>query len=622
MNRGPHPLGIRLLVLALALVAQLATAQDAQDAYLDRYDLAIGNLERAVASLPTDAVLAREEIDRAFNALLTLSRDTTSGPLASALERVFERARTAIANGSQDDLAVQAAVLEGGFQRLVYDSALRAAVDGNVPLARARLVRLAEGLGVAEADRAALADPDGASAALRFDLESGVADVIADRIADARAQGADGGAYRALASAYGAFLLVQDSPRAAANLNQAFVEAATALVDGDDEALDARLVAVEADIRALGAAARERRTSVPAGATADVVSQPVELPILGESPAPADAADEAAPAEATSEGAATADEVLADAAAVEGELTLVDVEALRLQFAEELRRERLALLETDLAAAGLPAPLRATRAEALSDAGYARLGDLLDGFAAGASGVAAAAHRGDDEAIRLTLGATSTLYEVHLSPIVRSVAASVDLETADLLSHLRASVGIRVQDAVVLSGQVEAVRGVLSGVAVSPLQEGARQTTMVWSGLVRAVVLLVVGILALVPLFLLNLAFGGGNRNWQLIGVALFLLLVPALFEGLVALASLLVAYAGLDVLALLPALSVFGSAAAQTVWASLTLLAVIFAISGLYGICVQFGLLGRRPAAPASSRSTRTTRATSTQTIDWDDEV
>jgi hypothetical protein len=433
-----------------------------------------------------------------------------------------------------------------------------------------------------------------------------VADVIALRVATAREIGAEGGAYRALAGAYGAFLLVQDSPRAAATLNQAFVEAATALVDGETQTLGDTLLAIEADVVALGEAARERRTSVPAGATAEVVAQPAELPSLPEAPA------------ADGEAAAPADAPAVEAA----ELTLVDVEALRLQFQEAQLRERLDRLEADLAALGVPEAARPARAEALLTAGYERVSGVIDGFAASASAVVSAAHRGDDAAARAALGAASVLYEVHLSPIVRSVNATTDLDTLELLGRLGAVLGLRVQDAVVLNGQAEAVRHALAGVEPSAIQDGARRTATIWSGIVRVVVMLTIAILALIPLFLLNLAFGGGNRNWQLIGVALFLLLVPVLFEGLAALATLLVAYAGFDFLATVSAFSMFGSIVGQTVWAGLTLLAVLFAMMGLYGISAQFGLVGRRPVAPATSRSTRASRATTTETVDWDDDV
>ena len=116
-----------------------------------------------------------------------------------------------------------------------------------------------------------------------------------------------------------------------------------------------------------------------------------------------------------------------------------------------------------------------------------------------------------------------------------------------------------------------------------------------WAGLPRDVLTLAIGLLALIPLFLLNVAFGGGNRHWQAIGVALLLLLVPALYEGLVGLGGVLAALLDVDALLPLAAFSVFSSAAAQTVWATTTLLAVVFATVGLVGISRQFGLLGGR---------------------------
>ena len=130
-------------------MATAAWAQD-QDAYLQRYGIAVDGLRNAVATVADDPITAREGIDRAFNALLTLSRDATGTTLVTAMERVFERARTAIANGSADDLAVQASVLEGGFQRLAYESALSAALSGDLTVARARLSRIASDVGLLE----------------------------------------------------------------------------------------------------------------------------------------------------------------------------------------------------------------------------------------------------------------------------------------------------------------------------------------------------------------------------------------------------------------------------------------------------------------------------------------
>jgi hypothetical protein len=638
MNRGTHALRASSLALVLALALGTAWAQD-QDAYVDRYGLALENLRQAVDALPDDGARAREQLDGAFSALMTLSRDVASGPLATALERVFERARTAITNSSQDDLAVQAAVLEGGFQRLLYDAAMRAAAENEVALARSRLTRLATDLGVSEADRVALADPERPAASLRFDLEAGVAEVISTRVAVARelAPTNSAGAYRALARAYGAFLLVQDSPRAAVGLNQAFVDAANALVADETEALDATLAAILVDLGTLDDAARQRLASVPAGATAAVVSEatvlpPVTTPEPTEAEAPAEPEAVAPePPEAVTEP--DGDEVVAQVeeaqpAEPEGEVddeAVIDVAALLEEFEAAARRERLDQLEADLAAAGVPAAQRPVRAEILLEAGFERLTQVVDAFSSHVTAVTAAAHLGQASAAGRALAEASRTYDMHLSPVVRAVNTRVDFGTTELLQHLTTVDGLRVQDAVVLSGQVDQVRGALAGLPSSVIQDGARATTLVWAGTVRTVALLVVGVLALVPLFLLNLAFGGGNRNWQFIGVALFLLLVPALFEGLVALGALLVTYAGVEVLAPLAAFSMFGSTVAQTVWASMTLLAVLFAIIGLYGIGAQFGLVGRRARAQASTSATRASRATrtrATETVEWDDEV
>ncbi len=627
MNRGTLPL-VRWLLIA-ALLIGVATAQQ-DDAYLDRYDLAIDNLQRSVEALPTDAILAREEIDRAFSALLTLSREAAAGPLATALERVVERARTAIGNASVDDLAVQVAVLEGGFQRLVFDAALRSAAAGDLEQARARLGRLGTDLGMAPADLALLADAEQAAGALRFDFEAGVADVIATRLAVAQelAETNVGGAYRSLARAYGAFLLVQDSPRTSAALNQRFVDAAQALVDERTADVVEALGAAGEQIAALGQAARARQTATatpPASAVPSDLPSPATPAVIEAETQPVDPAPDAtAPAP---DDAAPLD---AEAAQVEDEALVLSEEALaalRLEIADELRRERLEVLERELALAGVGAPARPGQAEALLDAGYLRLNQVGDAVVARVAEALAAAQRGDEIAARQALGRAAQAYDALLSPIVRARFTLLDVDTGSLLRQLADEPGLRLSDVAVAAGQVDLALGALTGETEAPLLTGARQTLAYWGGVPRAIVLVVLGILALIPLVLANIAFGGGNRNWQLVGVALFLLLLPALFEGLVGLSVLLSTYADITLLTTLSALSPFASTVGQVVWASTVLLALVFAMIGLYGICAQFGLVGRRrPAASAGATSTRSTRSTrssttTTESIDWDDD-
>ena len=657
MNRGRLPLA-RWLLLAALLLGVVTAQQD--DAYLERYGLAIENLERAVTALPSDAVLAREELDGAFSALLTLSREAAAGPLAAALERVVERARVAIGNASQDDLAVQAAVLEGGFQRLVFDSALRAAVEGDLPLARQRLARVGQDLGMAQADLDSLAGPDQPIANLRFDFEAGVADVIETRLAVAQelAPTSVGGAYRAMARAYGAFLLVQDSPRTQATLNQTFVEAAEALVDGRVEEATTSLGSLREGIAELGIAARARETgpsaAVPPTApselpdtptppdaeavvepTPDAVVEPAEEPVQepaeppAEEPLPEALAE--VPAEELAPEAEAPEEAVPDEEAPATAVELVDetgeplvlgeaqLALLRLEIEQELHAAKLERLSQDLAGAGVGEALRPRLSEALLEAGFERLSAAGDAVSARLVAATAAAQRGDEDSARAALRQAAERYDALLSPVVRARFADVDVETSALLLRLADEPGLRASDVAVAAAQVETARGVLVGDPEPALLTGARQTLEFWSGLPRAIVFVVIGILALIPLALLNLAFGGGNRNWQLVGVALFLLLTPVLFEGLVGLSVLLAEFAGFELLSQLPALSPFSSTVGHLVWASTALLAVIFATIGLYGICAQFGLVGRRRKVAKGARATRT--GSSTESIDWDDD-
>ncbi len=616
MNARTLRLG--LAALAALTIATSAWAQD-QDAYLQRYGIAVDGLRNAVATVDDDAVAARENVDRAFNALLTLSRDAAGSNLVTAMERVFERARTAISNGSVDDLAVQAAVLEGGFQRLAYEAALRAAVDGDLEVARGRLGRIADDIGFAESDRAAIVDPSQPASALRFHLEAGVADVMATRLAVARELAATNTAasYRALARAYGHFLLVQDSPRAEGSLNGGFVRAATALVAGETALVVDALTEVEAGIADLATAARERRTSVPGGGV--TLTEPSLLPSV----------DATEPIEPGAEGETPALEPLDTAGALEpGEpITEARLAEILLARDEALRREQLDALLTDLDAAGMPQADAPAHAERLLDAGYLSLEEVRAEIGGAAARSTAAAHRGDDPEAHRALANVAEGYTTWLSPVLRPRSPNLDTETVGLFVRLAETHPLRVQDTAVVAGQLEAVQASLAGDAPSAVQRGARTTTSVWAGPVRDVVTLAIGLLALIPLFLLNVAFGGGNRNWQAIGVALLLLLLPALFEGIVGLGGLLATYVGIDTLLPLSAFSVFGSAAAQTVWAATTLLAIVFSATGLVGISRQFGLLGgrrgtgrRRGATPAVARPSAT--AGTAGTVDWDDDL
>ncbi len=625
--------------LVAVLIATLAWAQEAvpEDDVLQRYELATENLSAAADALPGDAVGARTALDRAFSALLTLSRGDAS-TLSDSLDRVFERARTAIDNRSATDLAVQTAVLRGGFQRLLFESALTAAVEGRPDLARSRLLRLAQDLQLGEARLEQLDDVTDAGPFRRV-FEAGVAEQVSARLqalAQAGVPEDRDAAYRALARAYADYLLVQDSGRIDPGTNRQFVEAAEALVDGEDEAYLAALTSLTSSLAELREAAD---AGTPPRADAEVPGEgAAELPSdVTDDAAPSDEATaqvapseetpaEEAPADETPADEALADEATDEAAADEGAeegatADGIDVAALRAEIAAELEEEReaeaLADLEGELAILGIPSPARTLLAGDLYASDVASVRALETELAAQAALVEARVLRGDVQGARDQLAELELRYETGLRKIAVRAAPTADAELRALLDRMNQAPALRNADASLLSSEALALSESLRGRTAPWTHRLAASSSELWSGWARPVVMIVLALLALLPLRLLGLAFGGGNPNWRRISTALFLLVLPILVEGVISVAALLAAPLGAPALAGWTVASIFASDLTQLVWALVMLAALVLASSGFYGICVQFGVLGRRSRSePAAEVKTRDDTL-----VDWNDD-
>jgi len=622
MNRGKRRLVAGVLTLALSFGAAAAAQQT--DTTLQRYDLAMQNLNQAVAAVPDDSAQARNDLDHAVNELVTLSKGTTSATLVKAMEALFGRARTAIANQSRTDIAVQTAVLAGGFRRLVVDSAFRAAVDGNMATARARLTHVGSDM---QLDQAALDAIDSAAtaSALRLQTEQGVARLISEDLSVARRLlGTDRGvAYQTLAEAYGASLLVQDSPRVKSSFNQNFVSAAKAIVAKDDAAFQSAAKAITGAAGQLAEADRQALASAPTAATAPSQSSggaaPAALPAVN-GPAGASAASSGPSPAAANSGHGTASANATPAASGAAPASTADLAA-------QQRQQELASLTRTFTRAGMASAAAQKLAASYFDAGVTSVQNATQAVYAGTARAGAALMAGDLAGARKLILATSKQYDDLLSPMVTLASPGVDADTRAAFEHTSSLVGLRLQDVDNLTAQVDAAARALNGQSQPGSLALNRGIDAWWAGWPRLLVLLVFGILVFIPLYLLNVAFGGGNRNWQLIGVALFLLLLPVVYEALASLGSMLARWTNNDAFDVLAGYSMFQSTIGQVVWAGLIVLAILFAILGLYGICVQFGLLGRgKRAGAAGTTMTATTTATSTQEraeamVDWDEE-
>lgn len=620
MNRGKRTFVAGVLALALGLCASVWAQQT--DTYLQRYDLATENLSQAVAAVPGDSAKARSQLDHAVNALMTLSRDTTSATLVKAMENLFGRARTAVQNQSRTDIAVQTAVLAGGFRRLVYDAAFKAAVDGDMATAKTRLERIGTDMQFDPASMDAIRSAD-TLPALRLQTERAVARTISEEVSVAeRLLPTDRSvAYQTLAEAYGTSLLVQDSPRLQAGFNQHFVDAANAIVAKDDSTFQQAARAIsstagllaQADQQALASTAPTSPTPSSSSASA-----PSELPSVTTPTANAPSTGTPGPNGASAPAAAGS--AAAPAAAA-------NQAASRAQLLADQKQQKLDTLTREVQAAGLPGPAGQHLAETLQSANIDTLQGATQSLYAITAQASAALMAGDVGGARDRVQALSKRYGELLSPLVAAKAPAVDADMRAMVQRTAGLVGLRLRDLNNLTAQTDAVARVVSGAPAPANLAMNRAVSSWWAGWPRLLVLLIFGILVFVPLYLLNLAFGGGNRNWQLIGVALFLLLLPVVYEALAALGSMIATWTNNDAFEVLASYSMFQSSIGQVIWAGLIVLAIVFAILGLYGICVQFGLLGGgRGRRDAGATQTATASATSTQEradsmVDWDEE-
>lgn len=277
-----------LLTATLAILSLGSTpAQEPPADLLNDYRLATGALTQSVEVFADDQVESLDALRRAKAASLPLTTELEP-PLRRGLTKTFGSAEAAIVNQSETDLRVQAAVLRGGFQRVLYRAALEGAA-ADLPRAQELLGVVATDLGMTETTFS------GASQrALQTTFEERLAALSLsqlDRLSDDRE-----GRYEVLADVYGHIFLVQDSPRLPAQAQTTLLNAVQALVT--DQPLAPPLATLRAQLTEFENAARAQapdRAVRPD--TAPRSETPIAEPATTETPAtdttPSTAAPEA-----------------------------------------------------------------------------------------------------------------------------------------------------------------------------------------------------------------------------------------------------------------------------------------------------------------------------------------
>ncbi len=635
MNTALHPL--RRYLLGLILLASFALAQE-EDAILQNYSLGVENLSQAVSLMSTDSLQSTDALERASQALRFLAGSSNSTALVSQLENTFTRAKTTIQNQSQADLAVQVAVLKGGFQRLVYEAAIASANAGDVATTQRRLTRIAADSGLSGDIQSALSSEADLSK-LFATFEQGSAGVVKAHLSNVLGllETDKGVAYQTLAMAYGTFLPVADSPRADASSGGLFSESFIALVGDNTETLNQAITQLNGQMDTLSNAA----ASIVSGATTaevpTVEAAPVETtetpvaeattetPEVTTLEVATEVIPETVQAETVTETAVAETSVTTETAV---ETTPVDTTATGDAMVETapvvtVVNPFVEPLTSELARIGLSPNQQTSLAEKFLADGYTSVQSVVNDVVADTSFAMNAVQEGNQALAKSTLQGVQGTYSTFLSSLV---TPEVDRSTQGLLQSLTASPSLRQQDIATLNQQWATVSNALGGNApVSSLQGLANTVTGFWSGWTRAIVMIVLGIFAFVPLYLLFLAFGGGNRNWQLIGYALFLLLLPVIYEGISFILSSVNAFVNVPALEILSRFSFFQNPIMQVLWAVLTAIAIALATMGLYGICVQFGLIGKKEDVAGtvveSAPSKTSIESAKTTNFEWDEE-
>ena len=611
-------LGLTLCPFAFAqsAPAQPAVTQPAQDELLNSYEEAFSALNASVKALPQDSAQSAAQLEQAELRLTALA-DNAPASLIGGLSDTFERARDAVRNRSQVDLAVQVAVLKGGFHRLVYEAALQDAA-GELARSQRRLTQLATDMGLSSETQSALAAAQ-TRRTLQATFEAGIAETIRARLATTRevASTDTNFAYQAIAQAYGKFIPVQDSPRLPEETAATFVGAFGSLVGAQGETLSAQVAQLSEQMQSFEAAANAvlNPNAALSETSSEGVSSSAQVAQLSEQAQALETAANPDLNEGASAGTAEAN------SAAQTTVNEVDEAASETALVQVSQTQPDALsLELEgypLAASASERLLQSYRAQGLTSVQAA-----LDTLYAGGAKALAAAQLGNVSEAQNLVADFGASYRSLVAPLLSD--ASVRTTTDKLIIGLQDSPALRSQDLSVLLAQVGVVANSLRGVEPSFASRLSASTGLFWMGPIRLSIMIILCFFAFVPLYLLNLAFGGGNRNWQYIGVALFLLLLPVIFEGLSFMGSAVATFAGVGALAPAATLSIFQTPIARVAWAVVTAIAISFASVGLYGICVQFGLLGK-PEEPSQDATSDTQLYLTSEgpdtAIDWDEE-
>jgi hypothetical protein len=574
---------------------------------LSGYGSISSNLRASAAVLGSNPRAAVTQLETARDTFRRISPEVRAQKLIPGGNRAFDQARTAISRGSLPDLEAQSLQVRRILERALYEE-LFFEMSGK----KASAVQYAGVLGRAfelpKAQQVELKSSvaSGQSNRVRALLETGIANLMQRSLQNASSNFANQTAtFASTARAASAFLVVQDSPRASGLSVGRFSEVLALLASGDLGGYRNGVAGLLGQVKRFGTQARALLTSSRQAA------KPTAKPASKPKPA---AKPVAKPATKPSQVVTKPVTVTAPAAS--------------------------SLIAAELTKAGIARTQAQRLAGDLAEQGYSSFAGAMDAVSLKLATALSDIQNARIDSGREAISSAKVLFDRSIRPVVAVADQSLATRASSLFASTEAAAGLRPVDVTTLLGEMDTIRKWSRGEPVSGLQGLISGVQSLWMGGgalgslgLRGIVFLLVALMFAYPIYLLRLAFGGRNPYWNYIGIAMVLLFLPPLVEGIAWLGSLIAQGANLPFLNNLASFSVLQNPLAQIVWAFTLILTVIFATAGFRGIAAQFGLIRTRtpvtgevvaqPSANTNLKApTNPTNGGSGRTIvEWDEE-
>jgi hypothetical protein len=613
----------RLLWVCVALLLGLSSANAAD--LLGGYRGINSGLRSAAVLLGSNPRSAINQLESARDTFRRISPEIRAQKLIPGGNKAFDQARTAISRGSRTDLEAQGSQIQRILERALYEelffemSAKRpsavqyAGVLGRAfELPKAQQIELKSGVIQGQSNR------------VRALLEVGVANLMQKSLQNASRNANQVSSFSSTVRAASAFLVVQDSPRVSGLSVSRFSEVLALLATGDLGGYRSGVVSLLNQVTRFGSQARLLLNSSRKLAA----QKPKPKPVVKPATKPVKPATKPVvkPVTAVKPAAAVSKPVVAAPVVAASSVNQIGLE---------------------LSKAGIAKPQAERLARDLNEQGFKSFGSAIDSVGLKLSTALSDIQNARIDSGREAISNAKAVFNQAVRPVVAVADQRLATRASALFEATEAAYGLRPIDVTTLLGEVDAIRKWSRGEPTSALQGIVSSIQPLWMGGgalgslgLRGIVFFLVALMFGYPIYLLRLAFGGRNPYWNYIGIAMVLLFIPPLLEGLAWLGSLIAQ--GMELPAAienffngLTSFSVLQNPLAQMAWAFTLLLTVIFATAGFRGIAAQFGLIRTRTpvtgevvsgTVPVSNNNvsgpTNPTNGGSGRTIvEWDEE-